>query len=183
MQDKRENRRLSELDLLKQRIIDLEAKNARPKQIIEENAKRDVRVEELEQKNTELEARLAILEQVPTNSKSSEDKEMDDFVDLKYKKTNPYQNSHRKKSAEKIQLIADKIQDNVQSEVKTTPCDEISARSPCQDLFTVPLLSLAQLFDKATDAQLGSQTIYIYVIKDQQDFDQFYANTFYINSI
>ena len=33
------------------------------KQIMEENTKHDVRVEELEQKNTELEARLAIVEQ------------------------------------------------------------------------------------------------------------------------
>ncbi|PKY60727.1 hypothetical protein RhiirA4_431335, partial [Rhizophagus irregularis] len=39
------------------------AENAKLKQIIEENARRDARVEELEQKNTELEARLAIVEQ------------------------------------------------------------------------------------------------------------------------
>ena len=36
-------------------------------QIIEENTKRDARVEELEQKNTELEARLVILEQGVTS--------------------------------------------------------------------------------------------------------------------
>ncbi|CAG8752559.1 9012_t:CDS:1, partial [Acaulospora morrowiae] len=41
----------------------VEAENAWLKQIIEENVKRDVRVEELEQKNKELEIRLAILEQ------------------------------------------------------------------------------------------------------------------------
>ncbi|PKC54156.1 hypothetical protein RhiirA1_477871 [Rhizophagus irregularis] len=61
----------SELEVLKQRIIELEAKNAELeaekaellKQIMEENTRRDVRVEELEQKNKELETRLAIVEQ------------------------------------------------------------------------------------------------------------------------
>ena len=43
--------------------IELEAEIAKLRQIIEENARRDARVEELEQKNKELEARLAILEQ------------------------------------------------------------------------------------------------------------------------
>jgi len=41
---------------------ELEAEIAKLRQIIEENAKRDIRVEELEQKNKELEARLIILE-------------------------------------------------------------------------------------------------------------------------
>ena len=60
----------SEIDLLRQenaRLVaknyELEAEIVKLRQIIEENAKRDVRVEELEQKNRELEARLAILEQ------------------------------------------------------------------------------------------------------------------------
>ncbi|PKB96916.1 hypothetical protein RhiirA5_506800 [Rhizophagus irregularis] len=61
----------SELEVLKQRIIELEAKNAELeaekaellKRIMEENTRRDVRVEELEQKNKELETRLAIVEQ------------------------------------------------------------------------------------------------------------------------
>jgi len=56
----------SELEVLKQRIVELEAKNAELeaekaellKQIMEENIRRDVRVEELEQKNKELETRL-----------------------------------------------------------------------------------------------------------------------------
>ncbi|CAB4442580.1 unnamed protein product [Rhizophagus irregularis] len=59
-----------EIDLLKQENARLMAKNyeleaeiARLKQIIEENARRDARVEELEQKNKEFEAKLAILEQ------------------------------------------------------------------------------------------------------------------------
>ncbi|PKK59614.1 hypothetical protein RhiirC2_762528, partial [Rhizophagus irregularis] len=59
------------LEVLKQRIIELEAKNAELeaekaellKRIIEENTRRDVRVEELEQKNKELETRLVIVEQ------------------------------------------------------------------------------------------------------------------------
>jgi cell division protein FtsB len=60
----------SEIDLLRQenaRLVaknyELEAEIAKLRQIIEENARRDARVEELEQKNKELEARLAILEQ------------------------------------------------------------------------------------------------------------------------
>ncbi|RGB21844.1 hypothetical protein C1646_777144 [Rhizophagus diaphanus] len=61
----------SKLEVLKQRIVELEAKNAKLeaekakllKQIMEENTRRDVRVEELEQKNKELETRLAIVEQ------------------------------------------------------------------------------------------------------------------------
>ncbi|CAG8649658.1 5114_t:CDS:2, partial [Ambispora gerdemannii] len=65
---------LMNLDMIKKkRKVDeaLEAKydyvygieNAKLKRIIEENEKRDVKVEELEQKNIELETRLAILEQ------------------------------------------------------------------------------------------------------------------------
>jgi acyl carrier protein phosphodiesterase len=60
----------SEIDLLRQenaRLVaknyELEAEITKLRQIIEENARRDARVEELEQKNKELEARLAILEE------------------------------------------------------------------------------------------------------------------------
>ncbi|CAI2191623.1 167_t:CDS:2 [Funneliformis geosporum] len=60
----------SEIDLLRQenaRLVaknyELEAEITNLRQIIEENVRRDARVEELEQKNKELEARLAILEQ------------------------------------------------------------------------------------------------------------------------
>jgi len=68
----------SELELLRQRISELETKNAKLeaekaeiearnvellKQVIDENAKHDARVEELELKNTELETRLLMLEQ------------------------------------------------------------------------------------------------------------------------
>ena len=59
----------SEIDLLRQentRLVaknyELEAEIVKLRQIIEENARRDVRVEELVQKNRELEARLMILE-------------------------------------------------------------------------------------------------------------------------
>ncbi|PKK59693.1 hypothetical protein RhiirC2_762441 [Rhizophagus irregularis] len=62
----------SELEVLKQHIVKLKAKNAELeaekaellKWIIEENTRRDVRVEELKQKNKELETRLAIVKQV-----------------------------------------------------------------------------------------------------------------------
>src|SRR5436305_12307558 len=68
----------TELELLRQRISELETKNAKLeaekaeiearnvellKQVMDENAKRDARVEELELKNTELEVRLLMLEQ------------------------------------------------------------------------------------------------------------------------
>ena len=61
----------SKLKVLKQRIVKLETKNAKLeaekaeflKRIMEENTRRNVRVEELEQKNKELETRLAIVEQ------------------------------------------------------------------------------------------------------------------------
>src|SRR3954465_15965510 len=68
----------TELELLRQRISELETKNAELeaekaeiearnvellKQVMDENAKRDARVEELELKTTELEARLLILKQ------------------------------------------------------------------------------------------------------------------------
>jgi hypothetical protein len=69
-----------------------------------------------------------------------------------------YQNSHRKKGAENfVQSITDQLKkDKIQSSNKTISCDEISAKAPCQNSFTVPLLSLAQLFDKATDAECGA---------------------------
>jgi hypothetical protein len=60
----------SEIDLLRQENARFVAKNyeleteiVKLSQIIEENARHDVRVKELEQKNTELETRLASLEQ------------------------------------------------------------------------------------------------------------------------
>ena len=59
----------SEIDLLSQenaRLVaknyELEAEIVKLSRIIEENARHDVRVKELEQKNTELEDRFAILE-------------------------------------------------------------------------------------------------------------------------
>src|SRR5581483_8790541 len=69
----------------------------------------------------------------------------------------PGQNSHRKKGAENIvQLIADGIMEDAQSSDKAVPCDMISIESLNQNLSTDPLLSLAQLFDKADDAEYGA---------------------------
>src|SRR3954470_17048831 len=82
----------TELELLRQRISELETKNAKLeaekaeiearnvellKQVMDENAKRDARVEELELKNTELEARLLMLEQGSSvvNGQSQNDRE------------------------------------------------------------------------------------------------------------
>ena len=77
----------SELEVLKQRIIELEAKNAELeaekaellKRIIEENTRRDVRVEELEQKNKEFETRLTIVKQasLPVEEQSYNDNPSD----------------------------------------------------------------------------------------------------------
>ncbi|CAB4428520.1 unnamed protein product [Rhizophagus irregularis] len=75
----------------------------------------------------------------------------------------PGQNSHRKKGAENIvQLIADGIMEDAvplrpaQSSDKAIPCDMISIESLNQNSSTDPLLSLAQLFDKADDAEYGA---------------------------
>jgi len=59
---KKENDKISELE---KKFAEVEAENAKLKQIIEENAMRDARVKELEQKNTELETRLAIVDRLP----------------------------------------------------------------------------------------------------------------------
>ncbi|GES87680.1 hypothetical protein GLOIN_2v1735823 [Rhizophagus clarus] len=69
----------------------------------------------------------------------------------------PGQNSHRKKGAENIvQLIVDGITEDAQSSDKAIPCDMISIESLNQNSSTDPLLSLAQLFDKADDAEYGA---------------------------
>ncbi|GBB90269.1 hypothetical protein RclHR1_17160009 [Rhizophagus clarus] len=85
----------SEIDLLRQentRLVaknyELEAEIVKLRQIIKENARRDVRVEKLEQKNRELEARIVILEQSSlvvdqrnnVDTKTSEEMEMDAFL-------------------------------------------------------------------------------------------------------
>ncbi|CAG8630589.1 3031_t:CDS:1, partial [Paraglomus brasilianum] len=56
----KENAKIPELE---KKFAEIKSENVKLKQIIEENVKRDVRVEELEQKNKELEARLAVVEQ------------------------------------------------------------------------------------------------------------------------
>ncbi|CAG8484772.1 4259_t:CDS:2 [Ambispora gerdemannii] len=65
---------------LKKNLLRLKSENVKLKQIIEENVKCDIRVEELEQKNKELEARLSVVEQSsvvvdgqPQNDSRSED--------------------------------------------------------------------------------------------------------------
>src|SRR5207248_8671947 len=81
----------------------------------------------------------------------------------------PCQNSHRKKGAENIvQMITDGIKDDAQSSVKSIPCDVISAGGPCQNSSTVPLFTLAQLFDKATDAE------YITIRANQEEILRWY---------
>ncbi|RIA90410.1 hypothetical protein C1645_737877 [Glomus cerebriforme] len=67
------------------------------------------------------------------------------------------QNSHRKKGIENIvQLIADGIKDDAQSSDKANPYDVISIENLNQNSSTDSLLSLAQLFDKADDAEYGA---------------------------
>ncbi|CAB4381389.1 unnamed protein product [Rhizophagus irregularis] len=53
-------------------------------------------------------------------------------------------------------MIADGIKDDAQSSDKTMPCNVISAGSSAKILPQFHLLSLAQLFDKATDAEGGA---------------------------
>src|ERR1043165_8487019 len=64
----------AEIPELRRKVAEVEAENAKLRQIIEENAKRDVRVKELEQKNTELEARLE-QSSVAVDGQSKNDKE------------------------------------------------------------------------------------------------------------
>lgn len=52
----------SEFELLRQRVTELEAENAKLKQIIEENTRREAENFELKSRVEELEARLALLE-------------------------------------------------------------------------------------------------------------------------
>ncbi|RGB21364.1 hypothetical protein C1646_778238 [Rhizophagus diaphanus] len=69
----------------------------------------------------------------------------------------PGQNSHRKKGAENIvQLIVDGIKDDARSSDKPIPYNVISIESLNQNSSTDSLLSLAQLFDKADDAEYGA---------------------------
>jgi len=53
-------------------------------------------------------------------------------------------------------MIADGIKEDTQSSDKATPCDVISIESLNQNSSTDSLLSLAQLFDKADDAEYGA---------------------------
>ena len=53
-------------------------------------------------------------------------------------------------------MIADGIKDDAQSSDKAIPCDVISIESLNQNSSTDSLLSLAQLFDKADDAEYGA---------------------------
>ncbi len=55
-------RLLIEISEFRRKFAEVEAENVKLKQIIEENARCDARVEELEQKNMELEAKLVIVE-------------------------------------------------------------------------------------------------------------------------
>ncbi|RGB39449.1 hypothetical protein C1646_754499 [Rhizophagus diaphanus] len=56
-------------------------------------------------------------------------------------------------NSSKERKTADGIKDDAQTNDKTIPCNEISAGAPGQNSSIVPLLSLAKLFDKATDAE------------------------------
>src|SRR5215207_4329533 len=55
----------TDLDLLRQRITELEAENVKLRQIIEENTRREAENVELKSRVGKLEARFAILEQSP----------------------------------------------------------------------------------------------------------------------
>src|SRR6266542_3477765 len=66
-------------------------------------------------------------------------------------------NSHRKKGAENIsQMISDGIQNDSQSQKCILGSSNDILLQQSQISSTVPLLTLAQLFDKATDAEYGA---------------------------
>ncbi|CAG8756978.1 2877_t:CDS:2, partial [Dentiscutata erythropus] len=66
-------------------------------------------------------------------------------------------NSHRKKGAENIsQMISDGIQNDAQSQKCILSSSNNILSQQSQISSTVPLLTLAQLFDKATDAEYGA---------------------------
>ncbi|RIA93586.1 hypothetical protein C1645_819213 [Glomus cerebriforme] len=67
---------LIEISKLRKKFVEVEAENVKLKQIIEKNARHDVRVEELEQKNMELETKL----QNNDNTKILKEKIMDAFL-------------------------------------------------------------------------------------------------------
>ncbi|CAB5208737.1 hypothetical protein RhiirA5_481253 [Rhizophagus irregularis] len=75
---RKENAEIPELKEKLLRFAEVKAENAKLKQIIEKNARRDAKVEELEQKNAEHEARFAIVEQssVAVDGQSQNDKEV-----------------------------------------------------------------------------------------------------------
>ena len=72
----------SELELLRQRITELEAENVKLRQIIKKNTKREAENTELKSKVGELEARLVILEQSPliVDGQPQNDKEVSSEV-------------------------------------------------------------------------------------------------------
>ncbi|CAG8479965.1 12018_t:CDS:2 [Acaulospora colombiana] len=125
-----------EIDSLKQRISELEAEKA-----------------ELEAKNAEL------LKQVMEESTKREAENLWD--QNQNKNLDKTSQSHKKKGTENIaQVIADGIQDDIISDesearsfVSSNHVTEISATARRQNSDTISLLDLAQLFDKATNAE------------------------------
>ncbi|RGB22120.1 hypothetical protein C1646_76756 [Rhizophagus diaphanus] len=115
---------------------------------------------EIKQRNKERQAdrkKLSKAEQASLNQDQESDTRCASNPVTKISAGAPGQNSHRKKGAENIiQLIADGIKDDAQSSDKAIPCGVISIESLNQNSSSDSLLSLAQLFDKADDAEYGA---------------------------
>ncbi|CAG8816854.1 13391_t:CDS:2, partial [Gigaspora margarita] len=125
-----------------------------------ENAKLRARIEEIE---SEFGDRITKVEQKQTLNESNTGLTIDNRTSSSKKILDPMtkisagQNSHRKKGAENIvQMIADGIKNDAQTSNKAIRHDVISIESLNQNSSTDSLLSLAQLFDKADDAEYGA---------------------------
>ncbi|RIA96372.1 hypothetical protein C1645_815389 [Glomus cerebriforme] len=162
--------------------FDLKNKIVKLKTSIEEQERKNIELESrltiMEQDSSIISGENGVVLEVVTvlinsakclNGKLLEKKEVDTFLDEVHKKSvdNEIRLRNKKKKLKKTeqassnqnQESADGIKNSVQSRNKAISCDMISTGTLCQNSSTVPLLSsggilsLAQLFDKATDAE------------------------------
>ncbi|RHZ68648.1 hypothetical protein Glove_294g83 [Diversispora epigaea] len=159
----------SEIDLLKQRIseleaekAELEAKNAELlKQVTEESTK-------CEAENVELKARIAKLEQTAEESRNwNSSTQSESSMEPETSTTSLPQNTIDDDSAEILDFVEtihkERINESeARSFASSNHVTEISATARRQNSNTISLLDLAQLFDKATDAKY-------YAIKANQE--------------
>ncbi|GBB90487.1 hypothetical protein RclHR1_17470005 [Rhizophagus clarus] len=142
------------------------AENVKLKAIIEELKSENVELRDYVTKVKESKAEQASLNQdQESDIRCSTSEKISEVINpvTKISAGAPSQNSYRKKGAENIiQLIADGIIEDAislrptQLSDKAIICDIILIESLNQNSSTDPLLSLAQLFDKADDTEYGA---------------------------